>query len=102
LRQLPLDVIYKRENSRSRAEASARRFQFYDSSLRMHVKQSFKIIVARFGILWRSLRFPLPFVPRILSSCMRIHNFCIDQKIHRIIAAIDAEKKLATEKEFVP
>jgi hypothetical protein len=51
--------------------------------------------------LWRSLRFPLPVVPRILSACMRIHNFCIDQKVPPITAAIDAATKSATEEAFV-
>jgi DDE superfamily endonuclease len=76
-------------------------FNFYHSSLRMHVEQSFGIMVARFGILWRSLRFPLPVVPRILSACMRIHNFCIDQKVPPITAASDAATKSATEEAFV-
>jgi DDE superfamily endonuclease len=72
-------------------------FNFFHSSLRMHVEQSFGIMVARFGISWRSLRFQLPVVLRILSACMRIHNFCIDQKVPPITAAIDTATKSATE-----
>jgi hypothetical protein len=54
-------------------------FNFFQSSLRMHVEQSFGILVARFGILWRPIRFSLAVAPRIVSACMRVHNFCIDQ-----------------------
>jgi DDE superfamily endonuclease len=76
-------------------------FNFFLSSLRMHVEQNVGIMVARFGILWRSLRFQLPEVPRILSAFMRIHNLCIDQKVPPITAAIDVATKSATKEAFV-
>jgi hypothetical protein len=101
VRQLPLDAIYKSQAQDQELGLRRDAFNFYHSSLRMHVEQSFGIMVARFGILWRSLRFPLPVVPRILSACMRIHNFCIDQKVPPITAAIDAATKSATEEAFV-
>jgi hypothetical protein len=76
-------------------------FNFCHSSLRIHVEQSFGIMVARFGILWHSLRFHLPVVPRIISAYMRIHNVCIDQNIPPITAGIDEATKSATEEIFV-
>jgi hypothetical protein len=53
-------------------------FNYYQSSSRVHAEQAFGILVARFGILWRPLRFKLARAPRILAACMRIHNHCID------------------------
>jgi DDE superfamily endonuclease len=54
------------------AELGPRRdsFNFYQSSLRMHVEQAFSIPVSRFGVLWKPMRYPMPMVSRILSSCM--------------------------------
>lgn len=58
-------------------------FNYYHSSARVHVEQSFGILVARFGILWRPLRFDLTKVPLIISACMRIHNLCVDLGVCR-------------------
>jgi DDE superfamily endonuclease len=55
-------------------------FKYYQSSSRVHVQQAFGILFARFGILWRPLRFKLACAPRILAACMRIHNHCIDTR----------------------
>jgi hypothetical protein len=52
-------------------------FNYFHSSLRIHVEQSFGMLVARFGILWRPLRFSITRVGPIISSCMKLHNFCI-------------------------
>jgi DDE superfamily endonuclease len=51
---------------------------YYQSSSRVHVEQAFGILVSRFGILWRILRFKRARAPRILAVCTRIHNHCID------------------------
>jgi DDE superfamily endonuclease len=52
-------------------------FNYYQRSSRVHVEQAFGILVARFGILWKPLRFKMARAPRILAACMRIHNLCI-------------------------
>ena len=44
----------------------------------MHVEQSFSMLIARFGILWRPLRFSLSRVPVVIAACMTGHNCCID------------------------
>ncbi len=54
-------------------------FNLYHSRARIHVEQTFGILVALFGILWSPLRFDLTKVPLIISACMRVHNFCVDQ-----------------------
>jgi DDE superfamily endonuclease len=53
-------------------------FNFFHSSSRMHVEQSFGIVVARFGLLWRPLRFHIRKVPIIVIACMALHNYYID------------------------
>ena len=53
-------------------------FNFFHSSLRMHIKQDFGMLVQRFGILWRKLSFSLPTNNSALSACFRLHNFCVD------------------------
>jgi hypothetical protein len=75
-------------------------FNYFHSSLRMHVEQAFGILVARFGILWRPMGFALPVVPRILSACMRIHNFLIDQKVLPISETMEPPRQSETEAAF--
>jgi DDE superfamily endonuclease len=53
-------------------------FSFFHSSIRIHVEQAFGIAVARFGLLWRPLRFYIRKVPIIVTACMSLHNYCID------------------------
>jgi DDE superfamily endonuclease len=53
-------------------------FNFFHSSLRMHVEQAFGMLVQRFGILWRKLMFSLPVSTLVFSTCFRLHNFCIN------------------------
>lgn len=55
-------------------------FNFYLSSLRIHVEQAFGIMVARWGILWKPLAFDLHRNTRIICAIMKLHNFCIDEK----------------------
>jgi DDE superfamily endonuclease len=62
-------------------------FNYYHSSSRMHVEQSFGIyqsfgiLMARFGTSWRPLRFHLRKVPVILHPCMVLHTYCLDNNI---------------------
>lgn len=46
-------------------------FNYYLSSHRMHIKQAFSIMMARWGIIWRPLRFAL---------CLDVvlHSYCLD------------------------
>jgi DDE superfamily endonuclease/Villin headpiece domain len=75
-------------------------FNFFHSSLRMHVEQAFGILVARFGILWRPMGFSLPTVPRILSACMRIHNYLIDQNVLPISSTMEPPNQSEAEVAF--
>jgi hypothetical protein len=54
-------------------------FSFYHSSLRMCVECSFGILVARWGILWKPLKVSLRRAPKIVETCMCLHNVMIDR-----------------------
>ena len=53
-------------------------FSFYHSSLRMCVECSFGILVARWGILWKPLKVSLRQAPKIVGTCMCLHNVMMD------------------------
>jgi DDE superfamily endonuclease len=53
-------------------------FNFFQSSLCVHVEQAFGIFVKRFGILWRPLEFDLPRASRIVYACALLHNYIVD------------------------
>jgi DDE superfamily endonuclease len=75
-------------------------FNFFPSSLRIHIEQSFEILVVRFGILWRLLKVPLAVVPRILSACTRIPNFCIEQGLPPLSQIQEPAAVSDTEADF--
>lgn len=52
-------------------------FNFYHSSLRMHVEQAFGILVKKFPLL-RSLEFSVNDSAALVGLAMKLHNFCID------------------------
>ena len=52
-------------------------FNFYHSSLRMHIEQAFGLLLARWGVLWKPLSFNLTQNVRIARLAMVLHNYCI-------------------------
>lgn len=73
-------------------------FNYFQSSHRVHVEQAFGILMRRWGILWRPLRFKLDTVSLIVSVSMLLHNFCIDMDggvVKRVPS--QEEKALASE-----
>ena len=54
-------------------------FSFYHSSLRMCVECSFGILVSRWGILWKPLKVSLRQAPKIVGTCMCLHNVMMDR-----------------------
>jgi DDE superfamily endonuclease len=61
-------------------------FNLFQSSLRVHVEQTFGMFVHRFGILWRPLEFDLPRASRIVSACALLHNYIIDNSRNTDVA----------------
>jgi DDE superfamily endonuclease len=68
-------------------------FNFFQSSLRVHVEQTIGIFLHRFGILWRPLEFDLPRSGRIVSACALIHNYIIDNYRNADTAEEQSEDK---------
>lgn len=52
-------------------------FNFWHSSLRMHVEQSFGMLVAKWRILLQ-LNFDVDVNTRVICLAMKLHNFCIE------------------------
>jgi DDE superfamily endonuclease len=75
-------------------------FNYYHSSSRMHVEQSFGNLMARFGIFWRPLRFHLRNVPFILHACMVLQNYCIDNNVVRLETTMSPQETQWTEEAF--
>lgn len=53
-------------------------FNFFHSSMRVHVEQSFGMLKRRWGILWRPLRYHLHRSIRIIPAAMKLQNYCIN------------------------
>lgn len=52
-------------------------FNFYHSSLRMHIEQAFGMLVAKWRIL-RFLNFSVNDSAEIIGLAMKLHNFCLE------------------------
>jgi hypothetical protein len=75
-------------------------FNFFHSSLRMHVEQAFGILVQRFVILWQKLTFSLPACILVLSACFRLHNFCIDIGEESLRTVLQSEDRIVSDSSF--
>ncbi len=69
-------------------------FNFYLSSMRIRVEQSFGILVARWGILWRPLRVSPRQLTQVDSCCIRLHNFCIEEgdRLENVLSPEEQER----------
>ena len=54
-------------------------FNFYISSLRIHIEQAFGMLTARWRLFQDRLNFSLRHCANIMSVCMKLHNYCIQQ-----------------------
>ena len=65
----------------STGDAALDDFDFYQSSNRMAIECAFGILVRRWGVLWRPLEMAFHRRAPFLVALMRMHNFCIDERI---------------------
>lgn len=79
-------------------------FNFYLSQLRITIERAFGMLVQRWGIFWKKLKFDIPFCCEIIHACVRLHNFCIrrgmpiiNQQHIPARAAVDANGALTHE-----
>lgn len=76
-------------------------FNFHHSSLRIHVKQAFGILFRRWGVLWKPSEFDIGQVPKIISGCMRLSNFCIEHDgVQSLAAVYSADERNRSESAF--
>lgn len=71
-------VINPVPSANAEPDSPADGFNFYFSSLRIHIEQSFGILLSRWGILWRPLQFTLAQNLRAVQLAMLLHNYCVD------------------------
>jgi DDE superfamily endonuclease len=68
-------------------------FNFYQSSLRMHIEQCFGQVVARFGILWRPLKVDTFSFSKIVLSIFLIHNFLKDENENAVPSSPQEDRR---------
>jgi hypothetical protein len=56
-------------------------FNFWHSQIRITIERTFGIFVARWGILWKPLEYPLEQTVAIVQACCRLHNFAVRRNI---------------------
>ncbi len=57
-------------------------FNFYVSQLRIKIEQAFGIMVNKWWVFKRPIGLGLHVVPTLVECCMRLHNFCNDNREH--------------------
>eukprot|EP00808_Paulinella_micropora_P009898 g40805.t1 len=59
-------------------------FNFYLSQKRQTIERAFGVLIGRWEILWKPLRFDFKHAISITKACMRLHNFLIDDNSSHI------------------
>jgi DDE superfamily endonuclease len=73
---------------KNRKEAWEESFNENLSSLQVTIENAFGVLIQRWGIFWRALRYDPPEATRVIMCCVRLHNFCID------VDGVEATKRL--------
>ncbi len=55
-------------------------FNFYVSQLRIKIEQAFGMMVNKWQVFKQPIELGLHAVPSLVECCMRLHNFCIDNR----------------------
>eukprot|EP00918_Siedleckia_nematoides_P005012 GHVU01011096.1.p1 GENE.GHVU01011096.1~~GHVU01011096.1.p1 ORF type:complete len:269 (-),score=16.49 GHVU01011096.1:180-920(-) len=56
-------------------------YNYVISNVRQVIERAFGIIVKKWGIVGRPMRHDIRNVPRIVHACIRLHNYCINERI---------------------
>jgi hypothetical protein len=56
-------------------------FNFHLSQLRIKIEQSFGLMVNKWRVLKKPIELRLERVPHLVECCMRLHNFCVDERV---------------------
>ena len=54
-------------------------FNYFLSSLRVHVEQAFGILVARWAVLQSTLAYSIEVTMSVVRAAILLHNFCVEQ-----------------------
>lgn len=71
-------VITRLSASQSKPGSPEETFYFFQSSHRLHAKQSFGVMTAGWTTVWRPLRFLLSQSARVVELATYLHKFCVD------------------------
>ena len=63
--------------SKSNADVDQDNFNFFQSSMRMHIEQAFGMLVARWRILRGGLQYSVSISTKIICLLMKLHNFVL-------------------------
>lgn len=87
--------------SKSNADVDQYNFNYYQSSLRMHIEQAFGMLVARWRILRGGLQYSVEVSTRIICLLMKLHNFILENDRSRsyIIHYLSDSERTALENE---
>jgi len=58
-------------------------FNFYASQCRIRIEMACGMMVQKFGVLQRPLRIGLKNVKHMMNAIVRLHNFCINERLSR-------------------
>jgi DDE superfamily endonuclease len=58
-------------------------FNYWQSSARIFIEQTFGIWTRRWGIFWRPIRVSMRKIQTVMLCCSRLHNFVVDESKRR-------------------
>jgi len=64
---------------------------YWQSSSRIFVEQTFGQLIGRWGILWKPMRFFLPVVAKTLRPCAKNLNFLIDRDSCSLVDPLESD-----------
>ena len=56
-------------------------FNFHLLQLRIKIEQSFGLMVNKWRVFKKPVEIRLERVPHLVECCMKLHNFCIDERV---------------------
>ena len=82
----------------AKLNTAANAYNYFQSSLHVHIEQSFGLLIARWRLLGTDLRYNMDLNARLIIVSMCLHNYCIDtaeKAIHDFITAEEEEEVIA-------